>query len=85
MSGWFCPKCMRGDNTPKLPKCDDEACPLGANKQSFFHLLPKPDACDHDFQGWRNHINDQGQIIGGEQVCTKCGIGAMTYSLRTGF
>jgi hypothetical protein len=81
MSGWFCPKCMRSDNTPKLPRCDDDACPLGANKQSFFHMMPKPDACSHDFQGWREFEDGRG----GERVCTKCGMGAMTYSLRTGF
>lgn len=46
----------------------------------FFHALPKPDACDHDFQGWREFEDGNG----GEQVCTKCGMGAMTYSLRYG-
>jgi hypothetical protein len=42
------------------------------------------DECDHDFQGWRDHKDEQGRANGGEQVCTKCGMGAMTYSLRTG-
>lgn len=46
----------------------------------FVHLSEKPEACDHDFQGWREF--DDGR--GGEQVCTKCGMGAMAYSLRTG-
>ena len=46
----------------------------------LFHASPKPDACDHDFQGW--HEFEDGN--GGEQVCTKCGMGAMAYSLRTG-
>jgi hypothetical protein len=41
----------------------------------FIHFLDKPDACDHDFSGWREWPT------GGEQVCTKCGIGAMHYSL----
>lgn len=36
--------------------------------------------CEHDFQGWRDHADGRG----GEQVCTKCGIGAMAWSLRTG-
>jgi hypothetical protein len=44
----------------------------------FFHAMPKPDACKHDFQGWREFEDGRG----GEQVCTKCGIGAMTYSMR---
>ena len=47
----------------------------------FFHAIPKPDACDHDFQGWREI--DGGR--GGEQVCTKCGMGAMAYTLSLGF
>lgn len=46
----------------------------------FIHATPKPDACKHDFQGWRTF--DDGN--GGEQVCTKCGIGAMSYSLSLG-
>lgn len=45
----------------------------------FVHLSPKPDACDHDFAGWRNFEDGNG----GEQVCTKCGMGAMSHSLRT--
>lgn len=46
---------------------------------TFFHAIPKADLCDHDFQGWYEFIDGNG----GEQVCTKCGIGAMAYSLRT--
>jgi hypothetical protein len=36
--------------------------------------------CQHDFQGWREFEDG----CGGEQVCTKCGTGAMSHSLRTG-
>lgn len=43
----------------------------------FIHITPK---CEHDFQGWREF--DDGR--GGETVCTKCGLGAMSWSLRTG-
>lgn len=46
----------------------------------FFHASPRPDACRHDFKGWREFSDGNG----GEQVCTKCGIGAMAYSLRMG-
>lgn len=35
--------------------------------------------CEHDFQGWRE-FEDGG---GGEQVCTRCGMGAMSHSLHT--
>lgn len=47
----------------------------------FLHVTPKPDTCDHDFDGWCDFADGNG----GEQVCTKCGMGAMAYSLRTGF
>jgi hypothetical protein len=43
----------------------------------FIHVTPKPEACKHDFQGWR--VFDDGR--GGEQVCTKCGMGAMAHTL----
>jgi hypothetical protein len=33
--------------------------------------------CLHDFQGWREFENG----LGGEQVCTKCGLGAMAWTL----
>ncbi len=46
----------------------------------FFHAQPKADACEHDFQGWREI--DGGR--GGEQFCKKCGMGAMEHTLRTG-
>lgn len=44
--------------------------------QIFFHCEPKADACDHDWSGWRDFAT------GGEQVCTKCGMGAVYHSLR---
>ena len=43
----------------------------------FIHITPK---CEHDFKGWRDF--DDGR--GGEQVCSKCGTGAMSDSLRNG-
>lgn len=35
--------------------------------------------CEHDFQGWREFEDGRG----GEQVCTRCGTGAMRHSLAT--
>jgi hypothetical protein len=43
----------------------------------FVHITP---TCEHNFQGWRDFADGRG----GEQVCTKCGMGAMAWSLRTG-
>jgi hypothetical protein len=36
-----------------------------------------PPKCDHDFKGWREFEDGRG----GEQVCTKCGLGAMAWTL----
>lgn len=47
----------------------------------FMHITPKADACDHDFQGWRDFPDGRG----GERVCTKCGIGAMAHTLSLDF
>ena len=44
--------------------------------QIFFHCAPKTNACDHDWGAWRDFPT------GGEQVCTKCGMGAVYHSLR---
>ena len=46
----------------------------------FVHVSPK-DPCEHDFQGWREF--DDG--LGGERVCSKCGLGAMAYTLSLDF
>lgn len=47
----------------------------------FVHATPKPDLCKHDFQGWRDFEDGNG----GEQVCTKCGMGAMAHTLSIDF
>lgn len=47
-------------------------------KPIFFHATPAPDACKHDFKGWRDFPDGNG----GEAVCTKCGMGAMAYTMR---
>lgn len=70
-----CPKC--GGELDTGWECNS----CGFDAMPFIHISPHPDACEHDFQGWREFEDGRG----GEQVCTKCGMGAMTYSLRTGF
>jgi hypothetical protein len=54
----------------------------------FAHMTPKPEICvgnpptaEHEFTGWRMFADGNG----GEQACKHCGLGAMTYSLWTGF
>lgn len=43
----------------------------------FIHVTPRAGACQHEFKGWREF--DDGR--GGERVCTKCGMGAMAWTL----
>lgn len=55
------------------------------NKEEvFFHSTHSLDACKHDFQGWVDLKDEEGRVAGGTTVCTKCGIDAMSYSLRCG-
>ena len=57
---------------------------LDEKPKIFVHTTPKAEVCkddkDHDFQGWRDFPDGNG----GEQVCAKCGLGAMAWSLRVG-
>ncbi len=50
----------------------------------FVHTTPRADICkdggEHDFKGWRDFKDG----TGGEQICTKCGIGAIAYTLAIG-
>lgn len=55
----------------------------------FFHSTPNLELCidqqPHDFKGWKDIYSDDGKYIrGGTTVCTKCGLDAMTHSLRYG-
>ncbi len=77
------PGCMNVSDDRRPPKCEHPSCPGTVTWVDFFkHASPKPDACEHDFQGWQEHHDDDGRVMGGERVCTKCGMGAMAYSLR---
>lgn len=56
-----------------------EVCDIcGASQSIMIAVCGAP--CEHDFQGWREFADGRG----GETVCTKCGVGAMSWSLRTG-
>lgn len=39
--------------------------------------------CQHEFDGWRDILDDNEQPCGGEQFCRRCGMGSMVHSLRT--
>jgi len=80
MTGVVCPrapKCFKSTNEPRLPECDHPDCP--GKPETFFHMRRDPNECDHEFSGWRAFPDGNG----GEQVCKKCGMGAMEHSLRT--
>lgn len=82
--GVLCGKCMAlSDSGKPHPKCEREDCP-GKEGEKFFAHIFAPNACDHDFQGWRDNTDDQGRVMCGEKVCTKCGMGAIAHSLATG-
>ena len=86
--GETCPKCLRtSDPGQAMKRCDDAGCPIRELKfpdGMFLHISPKPDACKHDFQGWIELKDEEGRVAGGTNVCTKCGMDAMSYSLRCG-
>lgn len=46
----------------------------------IFCICPMRAACNHEFTGWRDFPDGNG----GEQICAKCGMGAMAHTLRTG-
>ena len=39
--------------------------------------------CEHEFDGWRDILDDEGRVSGGESVCRLCGMGAMTQPTDT--
>lgn len=54
--------------------CSHEFC----NFRDYFHATPK-DECDHNFTGWITFSDGRG----GTTVCSKCGMDAMSHTLRT--
>ena len=52
------------------------------DRETFIHATPDIEKCldgqDHDFRGWRDFEDGNG----GEQVCARCGVGALAWSLR---
>lgn len=73
---------MTTDEYQRAKKAEADAADrrLVDRERVFFHATPSADACAHDFGGWRNFADGGG----GEQVCSKCGMGAMEYTLRCG-
>lgn len=38
--------------------------------------------CEHDFRGWRDITDGDGNVCGGETFCQRCGMGSMSHSLH---
>lgn len=53
-----------------------------------FHVTRNEEFCingeKHDWQGWRDIPPSEFGGGGGEAVCARCGIGAMSHSIRYG-
>lgn len=58
----------------------DIPCRVVANDVDVYIRRKYGAIIDHDFHGWREFADGRG----GETVCSKCGVGAMSWSLRTG-
>jgi hypothetical protein len=55
----------------------------------FMHVTPNEELCKdgepHKWEGWIDFRSEDGKYItGGSRVCSKCGLDAMTHSLRYG-
>ena len=54
----------------------------------IFYALKNEELCidglKHDFKGWKDLTDEDGNVCGGTTVCSKCGLDAFTYSLRYG-
>lgn len=63
---------------------DDESLQFHCSDYEAICYCACPDGpCQHEFSGWRDIHNDDGEVCGGEQFCSRCGMGAMSHSMRT--
>ena len=77
MSGIICAICGNASNEPRHPKCSREDCP---GNEVFLHMTPKPDACEHQWDGPYVDIENGTSI-----TCSKCGMSAYQHSLMSGW
>lgn len=52
------------------------------NPNSCYCACVERGPCEHKFENWRETHNDRGEVCGGETFCSRCGMGAMSHSLR---
>ena len=77
MTGVVCAVCGQADNLTTHPVCDKPNCP---GRQTFIHMMPKPDACEHVWDGPHVDIGN-----GMSVTCSKCGLSAFSHSLMQGW
>lgn len=72
-------------------KVRDKFCPGATQEPLQFHCrefraecyCDCPNGpCQHEFGGWRDILDDNDQVCGGEQFCQRCGQGSMSHSMR---
>ena len=64
---------MGGDQNQPVRSCfDPNACYCTCGTEDH--------VCEHNFKGWREFHDGRG----GETVCERCGMGAMSHTLRCG-
>lgn len=81
---------LRKARNENIRRAVREMCAEHGWDESTMHMHSfNPDACycncpegpcEHDFQGWREFEDGSG----GEQVCSRCSLGAMSHSMRVG-
>lgn len=80
---------LRAERNAAMERWIDEFCEKHGQDRSQEQTSFDPEACycacatggpcEHDFQGWRDFEDGSG----GERICARCGLGAMSHSLRT--
>ena len=79
---------LRAKRNAAIEAVTQGACDKQRWDRSKVHTSFNPDACycacpdglcEHSWQGWREFED----CCGGETVCARCGMGAMSHSIRT--
>lgn len=63
---------------------DLSKCHTSFDPNSCYCACAEGGPCEHDFQGWRDIEDEDGRVCGGETVCNRCGMGAMSHGMRIG-
>ena len=42
---------------------------------------PPMPICEHTFDKWEDYVDEDGRVLGGSKVCSRCGLSSMEHSL----